>query len=304
MIQKLVKSFDVFDTLMGRICGEPDEIFNDIAAVTKYPNFQHLRKLSESKSDGSWESIWEQFRKLTSLSQSETTTLKNMEWDLEKTYSFPILMNVSCLNSIDILVSDMYLSHGMISELLNNNNIKNYEKLYVSSNGKRSGSIWNIISREGYKVILHTGDNMECDVLSPQKYKIKTSFFNKNYSNKEKFFLQNQNKNIANLLRITRLSNKYLVDSNIAMQWDILSNIYPIYKIIFSSYQKNYYSNYFIDKYNKYLNNFDTDLIDKTMLVSMGEIAQEYILKLNIDIDKISSQREIISQYLKFNCQV
>jgi hypothetical protein len=302
---KTVNSFDIFDTLIGRICGEPESIFDKVAHITKYPNFKYIRKLSESKSNGSWENIWEEFKKLSQLSEPEINAIKNIEWDLEQQNSFPIKVNTCFLNSQDILISDMYLSTDMIKELLDKNNINDYEKIYVTPKGKRSGKIWKIIENDGYKISLHTGDNLECDLLSPKKHGIKASFFDKDYSDKEKFFHNKNLKDISNLLRISRLSNSYsATDSNLSIQWNILSNIYPIYIIIFTSINKQYYIDKLPEHYDCYINNFDSYINDIILLKSLYETTDTYISKLSIDVDVVSANKETILQYIQHNCSI
>lgn len=299
---KTINSFDIFDTLIGRICGEPDGVFDAVANKIKYPNFKYIRKLSESKSNGLWDNIWEEFKKLSGLFESEIDEIKNIEWNIEQEYTFPIKINSSLLTEKDILISDMYLTQSMIKELLQKNNISKYDKLYVSPNGKRSGKIWNIVKNDGYDIRLHTGDNMDSDILSAKKHNIRTSFFDKDYSDKEKFFLK-YNKNVANLLRILRLNNNYYtLDVNLSIKWNILSNIYPIYSIVFNSSNKQYYIDHFLEHYQDYSNHLDSYTDNIELIKTMQNLTESYLFKLKLDIDSISCNKTMISEYITKNC--
>lgn len=293
----IVNSFDIFDTLIGRICGDPDSVFDIVGEKAGYPNYKHIRKLSENKSDGTWDSIWENFKALSMLSIHETETLMRAEWETEKFCSFPIITNNILLKPKDILVSDMYLLKNMIIELLNINNIHNYSKIYVTPSGKRKGFIWNTISEDGYIIDKHTGDSPECDLLSPKKYKIRTQFFNKDYNESEKYLLNNGYKKLANLCRIIRLSNPYSSDkSNEHIMWHELSRIIPILSIIFNCSNQSYYIHNLLDLYDEYTNNFvmyyNTNPIYE--IKKIQKISEKYMLKLQIDKTNLAANKNLV----------
>lgn len=238
MSLKIVNSFDIFDTLIGRIYGPPDCVFDAVGEFLQYRNYKNIRRLAEAKSDGTWDSIWEEFESLSHKHRAEVENIKSLEWEIEKEYSFPILNNTRLVKTKDILVSDMYLSEEMIKELLTKNSIVGYSKIYVSPNGKRRGYIWSKIAEDGYKIVLHTGDNETTDILSAKKHNILSCQFNPNYTNQEIYLINNNEKKIGNLLRILRLSNIYEPDSNEHISWNNLCGVVAICKIIFSSSNK------------------------------------------------------------------
>lgn len=303
---KIINSFDIFDTLIGRIHGDPDSIFDIVSEKHRYPNYKHLRKLAEIKSNGTWDSIWENFKNLSMLSTPEIETLMKAEWEAEKFCSFPIMLNNILLKSEDILVSDMYLSENMIIELLNINNITNYSKIYVTPNGKRKGFIWNRISDDGYLVDKHTGDNEECDLLSPKKYKIKTQFFHTGYNDSEKYLLNNGYKKLANLCRIIRFSNPHATNkSNQHILWHELSHIVPILDIIFNCENQSYYIHNALDLYDEYANNFVMYYNTNPVLeiTAIKEVSEKYMLKLQIDKNNFPIDNNII-KYLETYCRI
>lgn len=290
-MHKLVNSFDIFDTLIGRMCGDPEGIFLEVSKIIENPKYPQLRKLAESKSNGKWDHLWEIFSVLSKLSFQQTEDIKNLEWSIEKEYSFPIAINTVLLDKQDILVSDMYLSENMIKELLSHNNINNYDKIYVTPNGKRSGAIWPIIKNDGYIINKHTGDNYLCDIESPKQYGIKTSFFDKNYSDSEKYLISKDYTKVANLCRIVRYSNVYLINQNNSEHiiWNKLSGIVPVCKLLFfynhnkTSCAENALN--ILRFYNNYINSIELyyKLNIQNIITLINNIIDQYLLKLKIN---------------------
>lgn len=303
---KTVNSFDIFDTLIGRIHGGPDTVFDSVSKIAEYPNYKNIRKLAESKSDGTWDSIWREFKGLSMMPESQVEDIKDLEWQIERAYSFPITTNIILLKSKDILVSDMYLPETMIKELLTLNSITSYNKIYVSPNGKRSGHIWHKIKDDGYKIMLHTGDNFECDVISPKKQNIPTSYFDPKYSSKEVFLFNSGKQGLANLLRIVRLSNIYtLVNENKAILWNILSNILPICDIVFTSKFKDKYGLQFPDIQYSYSCNFDSIINNDSsnVIQEMVAITHYYSSRLKIDYDSYDLDDDMLF-YIDKYCEI
>lgn len=310
-MQKLVNSFDIFDTIIGRICGHPEGIFCEVSKIINYPDYVSIRKLSENKSNGTWMSIWENFAKISGLSNSEIENIQNLEWSIEQSYSFPILVNSILLkNNNNILVSDMYLSENMIKQLLDIHNIKNYNKIYVTPNGKRSGYIWSQIKNDGFIIDHHTGDNYECDILSAKRSGIKANFFEKDYNLPEKYLISKGYDKLSNLCRITRLSNPYGSNQSHEFNyWHRLSNILPVYRIIFSTVCKKYYIDVALSAYEDYSTNFDsyhdyyTNVDIKNIIECIDSITDIYIKKLKIDINSYTFDDNLI-HYLKTYCKI
>jgi len=238
--------------------------------------------------------------------ESQVEDLKNLEWSTEKKNSFPITTNIVLLQNKYILVSDMYLPENFIRELLSINYINGYEAIYVSPNGKRSGTIWKKIEDDGYRITLHTGDNIDCDILSPKKYKIPTSYFDPKYSQKEVFLFNNNKKDLANLLRIIRLSNIYTLKyENKAILWHTLSNILPICRIVFGCENKEKYIARFPDLYYSYENNFDAYINTEniSLIAEMNAVTDFYAQRLKIDYNTYDLDDDILF-YLDKYCEI
>ena len=283
-----VNSFDIFDTLIGRVHGEPDSIFDIVSKIIDYPTYKHIRKLSEKQSNGTWNDIWNRFEANTKMHKSRIEDIKNIEWNTEKKYSFPITTNICIITNNDILVSDMYATKNMIIDLLKTNNINNYKDIYVTTNGKSSGYIWNQIFNDGYTINQHLGDNTHSDISSPNKYKIKTVWFNANYNKNETILINNNIKNLSNLVRIIRFNNIYYYNNSLLSNiWQHMSYVIPIYNIIFMD-----------DNYkDKYINHYNISLFLQLkyniLYKSICEIQKKYSILLDINENTIRASNII-----------
>jgi len=207
-IEPHIISFDIFDTLIARKCIFPENIFNIIAEKSKIPNFKELRIKAESLSDGTFDNIYNKFKNLSNLSDEEILKLKDIEIETELENIFPIVENRLKLRPQDILVSDMYLSRDTIIKLLQKCGYSGDNKLYLSSNGKKKGIIWNQI-KENFSY--HIGDNYNSDVISAFLWGNKKGilYSNSGLTEMEKFLISANNEAIAKLIRQTRLLNMY-----------------------------------------------------------------------------------------------
>jgi hypothetical protein len=206
---KQINSFDIFDTLLARTVKEPTDIFKIIENKLGYSNFKNIRIQAQSQSDNTIDNIYDQFKLITNESDNNINILKNYEIQTELENTIPIISNILKIKNDDIYVSDMYLDHNNIIKLLKYHNINtDNNKLYVSSNGKYSGKIWDKLVKE-YNINTHTGDNMYSDIIMANKFGINT-----NYTQIYKFsaledLLIEGNFELCTLFRRFRLCNPY-----------------------------------------------------------------------------------------------
>jgi hypothetical protein len=206
---KQINSFDIFDTLLARTVKEPTDIFKIIENKLGYSNFKNIRIQAQSQSDNTIDNIYDQFKLITNESDNNINILKNYEIQTELENTIPIISNILKIKNDDIYVSDMYLDYNNIIKLLKYHNINtDNNKLYVSSNGKYSGKIWDKLVKE-YNINTHTGDNMYSDIIMANKFGINT-----NYTQIYKFsaledLLIKDNFELCTLFRRFRLSNPY-----------------------------------------------------------------------------------------------
>jgi len=202
-----IVSFDIFDTLIFRLCHEPTEIFGKM-----------FRKNKELFPDDFVEEDWINLRKTVELQIRHQKYEKygNYEVELSEIYNHlpaiitqPIeLMKLecekeisSCYLNIDIyetikdlfehgkrilLISDMYLPKQIIIRILTNCgvDIKYFTDIYISCDykeSKRNKSLFRRIITE-YDVqpgqVCHIGDNSESDIASAKQVGFDTYHYN------------------------------------------------------------------------------------------------------------------------------
>jgi predicted HAD superfamily hydrolase len=191
-------SFDIFDTLITRITGNPDGIFylmqdillkssNDIPSSLK-DNFYILRSQTESYlrkflhiQDILFDDIYRVIGMNHQLSNIQINYLKNLEINTELKSIIGIPSNIDQIKSLIhagkkvVLISDMYHTSDTIRKMLCSIN-KMFQdiSIYVSSEylkTKNSGDLYKLIHEKEkieYSEWTHTGDNLVSDVSIPK----------------------------------------------------------------------------------------------------------------------------------------
>lgn len=219
---KTVNSFDIFDTLLARTVPYPSEIFTLIEYNYPYKNFKKIRIEASKNSNGTFKDIYKQFQILTNETDENIKKLKKYEFKTEKLNTIPIMSNILNIKDNDIFISDMYLSRKKIRKLLDYHNINSNTKLYVSPYGKKSGEIWEKLTKI-YDIKKHTGDNFHSDIIMANKYNIETTFTNLYKFNFLEEYLYKKDFEIFKCLRTLRLQNPYVQDSK---RWIIYDKQY------------------------------------------------------------------------------
>lgn len=182
-----VISFDIFDTLLIRKIYEPQDIYTllDQEYGTKYPFvFSVERKRAEKilleRIEPNIYQIYEQMKKnQPMLSSQDCEEMLRMELKKEMQVLMPRKRMKECLQYCAyhgkriFLVSDMYLPETVLSEILANFGIVQYEKLFVSCDYgvSKSHGLFQLIKKYVKKeeVCLHIGDNPEADGKAAEK---------------------------------------------------------------------------------------------------------------------------------------
>lgn len=188
-----VISFDVFDTLIARTVGRPEDIFDlvekryNAQAALPMSNFKKIRMAAEraARKNASKEEITlPEIYEMMEVDDAIRKHLMKLEKETEfmNTFAKPEgreLYNYAVKKGKKILiVSDMYLDSEFIKKVLEKNGYRNYQKLFVSSEygvQKKTGSLFEqVILKTGYRPeqILHIGDNPVSDGISAWKKKI------------------------------------------------------------------------------------------------------------------------------------
>lgn len=175
-------SFDIFDTLIRRKLESPTDIFPIAGDKLGIKDFKKLRIDAErtarkemlSKSGHSEVNIYDIYNiisKKTGIDPQkgvETELLTEKEYCFADGYMSQVFRLLSENKKDMIIVSDMYIPHNKMEELLASCGYRGYKKLYVSCDnfcGKNTGELFKkIIDEYSGKSIIHVGDNYASDV--------------------------------------------------------------------------------------------------------------------------------------------
>ena len=221
MGEAAVRSFDCFDTLVGRLHGRPDSVFYAVEEKASYPGFAEFRRQAEANaSDKTFTGIYEQLQKEQGLSNRRRDELRNLEFQEELQSLFPIKRNISLVQDGDLVVSDTYFSEEEVRELLKAVGLKKQVHIVVSYGGKQSGETWKFL-KEQYQIESHIGDNLIADFVSPRSAGIAAILFPAaEYTSIEKQLVDIGHCELASFMRALRLQNPYESRSEAFFVWN------------------------------------------------------------------------------------
>lgn len=194
-------SFDIFDTLLYRLCHKPEDVFKSLGdELTNLPYsslmFKSLRVRAEArardkaKKNGKFEISFDDIYDEMSFLKDSRGVAMQQEIACEKnvlmlnTHVYDFLKCCHANGKKIILVSDMYYSKSQIVHFLVHVGIDmdNIDDVFVSSeydSTKYNGNLYGIvINTLGNNKILHIGDNYQSDVVSAKKYGLETIHYN------------------------------------------------------------------------------------------------------------------------------
>lgn len=221
-----MRTFDIFDTIIGRWYKEPDSIFREIEHDYGIDNFtwwrKHTERLSQLKTfDDIYNQEWPK--------EFDKEYLKNLEFELELKRTFPIKENVEKIKDC-VLISDTYFTKDQLVQLLNNCGISGYKDINCGYALKSSGIIWRHLSG---KIESHTGDNKESDYSIPTSYKINcTHYTGSEFTSNESWADTHGYPYLARLMRMTRLTGSGPINLE-------QSNVNLPILVLFSNYLKD-----------------------------------------------------------------
>lgn len=204
----LINSFDIFDTIVGRLCYLGINIFEIIETNLNIPNFKNIRHQCEYKTkgiDNIYANIQKYYNNFENISV-DWEKVKQLELELEFELSFPINKYFQMIMPNDILVSDMYLEEFDIRKIINKHYLINND-IYVEPSHKSDCTFWKnnpIVS----KINTHWGDNKISDYKNPLKYNIKAELIDNVPMNNLEQRLEQTNKYLSYLIRACRLTNQ------------------------------------------------------------------------------------------------
>jgi FkbM family methyltransferase len=164
-----IDSFDVFDTLIARRCIDAKAVFAEVERRSGLAGFAAWREQSEravEQGEYTLADIYGELARRASLPAEAAQGLLAMELQVELENVVPIADHLDELREGSLLISDMYLPDEAIRLLLGAAGVSPALPLLRSAHGKRSGRVWQELSRAGLRCS-HLGDNPESDLARP-----------------------------------------------------------------------------------------------------------------------------------------
>ena len=171
-----INSFDVFDTLVARRCGEPRVIFEEVGTRIGSTDFAVWRTEAEAALNGTdyaIDDIYDRLAETHPLVREQRDHIQRLEIDREIANAIPIEENLAKVADGDLLVSDMYLTTETVRRILVKGGLKRLIGLHVETRGKSSGTIWPRLACD-HRIASHLGDNQHSDVAVPRQFAIRT----------------------------------------------------------------------------------------------------------------------------------
>lgn len=218
--KKQVRSFDLFDTLIGRLHYFPQSSFDLIERQFPFPGFSFYRQAAQGKSDQTLPDIYRHFQQITDISKAKAKTLMEFEFQTDLNQIFPIEENLGLVQDGDLIITDTFYNRAQIQKILKKIGLKKKVILYVSTMGKYSGTIWDEIKNK-HSISCHLGDSLHSDC----KMAILRSIASYHYTNGGLNLVEGALHQIgqiplACLMRALRLHNPYPADEPEYLLWN------------------------------------------------------------------------------------
>lgn len=180
-----VVSFDLFNTLINRSCGKPENVFDIVQEKSRYKAFARQRILAEKRARlkcSSEVNLDDIYKELHGFSAEQKRQLQQIEMETEEEVCIPNEKVIQIFNSIlkkKIIVTDMYLPQECIERILVKCGVYKYDRLIVSCEcgmTKKNGDAYKYALRLldiDNSEILHIGDNPFGDYFIPKSMGIK-----------------------------------------------------------------------------------------------------------------------------------
>lgn len=200
-----VISLDIFDTLLLRAAGKPDDIFAvlwkrarhkpEVCDITE-EEFRKLRIEAERRARNKKESrevfLQDIYAEIPDFVCSDKQWLQEQELDCEKEYCYAnpymaeLLQQIAEAGKQVVLLSDMYLNQEQIRSLLQYNGIevRQFDAIIISCEyncSKQSGRLYQVLLERFSDVrperILHIGDNRNADYEQARQCGIQAIYY-------------------------------------------------------------------------------------------------------------------------------
>lgn len=252
----MIRSYDVFDTLITRGVYEPRDIFlllgHDLVKngiVDSKEKFFEIRvaaersaRLTSSYAEITLDEIYAELCRLTGWPETILAECKQREQELEKLFARPIAKNLDELASVrgdatTALVSDIYLEQKTVAQILAPFLGTSKTELFVSSEHratKHAGDLYDQVVRAlngNYENWHHVGDNKAADVDSAAKRGIQPRLYTGSKPTRYEQWIANYHPRFkmelslyAGAMKAARLS-KHFNDAHQQTLWEVSTNV-------------------------------------------------------------------------------
>ncbi len=209
----MLKTWDIFDTLIARRCILPQAVFQIMEQVTKFSGLMQTRIFAEQQIarrgvNYTLDDIYSELEKISELNKEVCNILKGIEIQTEIEQAIPITENILQVKAGDILISDMYLPEEVIRKMLEKCGLLVPVEIVITSGGKASGKIWRQLAAQD-QFVFHIGDNEINDVKNSRDAGFDSALTILSRPNIAEQFLAQKDFNFAAYLREIRLRNPY-----------------------------------------------------------------------------------------------
>jgi FkbM family methyltransferase len=215
----MINSYDIFDTLIGRLCYDGKDVFTIIEKYKSIKDFRNNRIKFESQT----KDFDRTYLLLEKHYNMNMDNIKRLELYIEQDLSFPIVKYLKNVKKNDILISDMYLHEEHIRILLKKHLPIN-NKIYVSYGGKSNNTVWKN-KKITTNISCHYGDNIKSDYNNPKQHNVNAVHINDTVMSITERMFSSINKQLAYIIRAVRLSN----DTN-----EPLAKVFNEYSFLFA----------------------------------------------------------------------
>ncbi|MCX7901677.1 MAG: FkbM family methyltransferase [Burkholderiaceae bacterium] len=164
--RRLLRTFDVFDTLIARHCIRPEQLFVEMERRSGLGGFAQARFDAEREVEGAeygLADIYAALARRLALSSERADELLRLELQLERENVVPVRDNLQQLDGDCVLVTDTYLPAEFVADLLRCAGLDLELPVVRTSAGKRSGQVWRDFRQQGFQCV-HLGDHPVSDV--------------------------------------------------------------------------------------------------------------------------------------------
>lgn len=192
-----VVSFDIFDTLVGRLCLLPTDVFCRAAlacgvgrrgALEFRADRIEAERQARAASPTGEATLTDIYSGLPQYGQADRNALLEAEIAAERALCRPVERGVRMfgvakeMGKAVVLTTDMYLPRVVIEELLARCGVNGYDELFLSCErgvGKRTGDLFRLAARQmgvAASSIVHVGDSPGADVRGAMRAGVRPIF--------------------------------------------------------------------------------------------------------------------------------